>query len=86
MVDPVVEKLILELLEWVARRERTYEDVIDAWRTSCPRLPIWEDANERGFLVVEQAKGRRIVTITAAGLGFLQRYKPSEKPIHWNNS
>ncbi|HWY68332.1 MAG TPA: hypothetical protein VNX88_06680 [Terriglobales bacterium] len=86
MVDPVVEKLILELLEWVARRERTYEDVIDAWRTSCPRLPIWEDANERGFLVVEQAKGRRIVTITAAGLGFLQRHKPSEKSIHWNNS
>ena len=74
MVDPVVEKLILELLEWVAKRERTYEEVIDAWRTSCPRLPIWEDANERGFLVVEQTKGRRIVTVTAAGLGFLRRY------------
>jgi hypothetical protein len=43
-----VETLILDLLEWVDRRERTYDETMDAWRTSCPRLPVWEDANERG--------------------------------------
>jgi hypothetical protein len=48
MADTVVEALILDLLEWVTRRDRTYEEVMDAWRTSCPRLPVWEDANDRG--------------------------------------
>jgi hypothetical protein len=44
----VVEALILELLQWLAKRERSYEEVMDAWRTSCPRLPIWEAVNDRG--------------------------------------
>lgn len=42
-----VENLILDLLEWVGRKERTYQETMDAWRTSCPRLPVWEDANPR---------------------------------------
>jgi hypothetical protein len=42
------EPLILDLLEWVAGKDRSYEEVMDAWRTSCPRLPVWEDANDRG--------------------------------------
>jgi len=37
MSDPVVESLILDLLEWISNRtERTCEEVMDAWRTSCP--------------------------------------------------
>jgi hypothetical protein len=36
MVDSALENLVLDLLEWLARRERTYEDVMNAWRTSCP--------------------------------------------------
>ena len=52
------EALILDLLEWVALRERTYEETMDAWRTSCPRLPIWEDANDRGLLTTKQCNGR----------------------------
>jgi hypothetical protein len=46
MSDTVVETLILDLLEWVANGERSYEEVMDAWRTSCPKLPVWEDASE----------------------------------------
>jgi hypothetical protein len=46
MVD-TVENLILDLLEWVGRRERTYQETMEAWRTSCPRLPVWEDATDR---------------------------------------
>jgi hypothetical protein len=67
----VVEALILDLLEWVAKGERSYEEVMDAWRTSCPRLPVWEDANDRGLVTREQVKGRNIVRITPSGLGLL---------------
>ncbi len=36
-----VEALILDLLDWLAVRDRTYEEVMEAWRTSCPRcLPV----------------------------------------------
>ena len=38
------DALILDLVEWVAAQPRAYSDVMDAWRTSCPRLPVWEDA------------------------------------------
>ena len=42
MAATVTENLILDLLESVANREKTYEEVLDAWRTSCPKLPAWE--------------------------------------------
>ena len=74
----VVEPLILDLLEWVASRERTYEEVMEAWRTSCPRLPVWEDANDRGLVTTEHANGRSVVRITAEGLALLdQRRRPA---------
>jgi hypothetical protein len=69
----VVETLILDLLEWVAGNERSYEEVMDAWRTSCPKLPVWEDANERGLITQEVLNGRSIVRITPAGLVLLKR-------------
>jgi hypothetical protein len=62
-----VEALILDLLEWLAVRDRTYEEVMDAWRTSCPRLPVWEDANDRGLIQQEEVDGRSVVRVTAAG-------------------
>ena len=45
--------LVLDLVEWIATQPRSYADVMDAWRTSCPRLPIWEDALDHGFCSVE---------------------------------
>jgi hypothetical protein len=71
MVDTVVEALIRDLLAWVAIRERSYEEVMDAWRTSCPKLPVWEDANDLGFVALDRANGRTVVRITPAGLAFL---------------
>jgi len=68
-----VEPLILDLLEWVASRDRSYEEVMDAWRTSCPRLPVWEDANERGLVAAEREYGRSLVRVTPAGRALLQR-------------
>jgi hypothetical protein len=49
MID-TVESLILDLLEWIGPQSRPYREVIEVWRTSCPRLPVWEEANERGFI------------------------------------
>ncbi len=36
--------LLLDFVEWVANRPRTYAEAMEAWRTSCPRLTIWEDS------------------------------------------
>jgi hypothetical protein len=72
MID-VLEALIFDLLEWVAARERTYEEVMDAWRTSCPRFPVWEDATDRGLVSTEHLNGRSIVRVTAAGAALLAR-------------
>ena len=76
MVDAVVEGLILDLLDWVAKGERSYEEVMDAWRTSCPKLPVWEDANDRGLIRIEDVQGRSVVRITPAGLALLDRNRP----------
>ena len=73
MTDSVVESLILDLLEWVIKEERTYDEVIDVWRTSCPKLPVWEDANDRSLVSTEIVNGRCIVKVTASGLVRLER-------------
>ena len=71
MSEPL-DPLIFDLVEWVAREPRTYAEVMDAWRTSCPRLTVWEDAVDRGFLVRERsAANQALVTVTAAGFAFL---------------
>jgi hypothetical protein len=71
-----VEPLILDLVEWVGRKERTYEETMDAWRTSCPRLPVWEDATERRLVETASANGRSLVRVTPAGLAFLKEKRP----------
>jgi hypothetical protein len=71
-----VEHLILDLIEWVRRRERTYQETIDAWRTSCPRLPVWEDATDLGLVETASANDRLIVVATSAGLAFLKEKRP----------
>jgi hypothetical protein len=68
MADAVVEALILDLLEWLAQSERSYQEVMDAWRTSCPRLQVWEDANDLGLVAREGA----IVRITPSGCALLE--------------
>jgi hypothetical protein len=76
MID-VAETLLLDLLEWVRMRERTYEETMDAWRTSCPRFPIWEDATGRGLVVEEWVNRRSVVRITAAGAALLEEQRKS---------
>ena len=71
-----IQNLILDLIEWLERDERTYEETMDAWRTSCPRLTVWEDATDRGLVATAAVNGRSIVTATTAGLVFLQEKRP----------
>jgi hypothetical protein len=73
MADDTVETLILDLLDWLTLRDRTYEEVTDAWRTSCPRLPVWEDANDRGLVTRQPVNGGHIVRVTASGLSLLRQ-------------
>jgi glutathione S-transferase len=69
--DPL-EALILDLLEWIARDPRAYSEVMDAWRTSCPRLPVWEEANGRGFVERRHREGEgSFVAVTRLGREFL---------------
>ena len=72
-MENAVDALILDLLEWVGSRERTYREVLEAWRTSCPRLPVWEDATDRGLVRRERADSGSIVTVTSKGLALLKQ-------------
>jgi D-3-phosphoglycerate dehydrogenase len=79
MADIVVDALILDLLEWLAVRERSYEEVMEAWRTSCPKLPVWEEANERGLVDIHDADGSSVVRVRAAGRAVLEGNRPGEQ-------
>jgi len=70
------EPLILDLVEWVARQPRPYSQVMEAWRTSCPRLPVWEDAVDRGLV---ERHADSMVSATAAGLDYLRRHGRQSK-------
>jgi len=66
--------IMIQFLQWVADRPRSREDVMDAWKSSCPRFPVWEDARADGL--VRQcggASGERRVELTARGRDALKR-------------
>ena len=81
MSDPV-EALVLDLLEWIDSRPRAYADVMNAWRTSCPRLPVWEDANDRGFVVCRSHVDGPVVSLTPSGREFLDLHRPNRPVSH----
>jgi hypothetical protein len=69
------DPLVLDFVEWIAREPRTYSEVIEAWRTSCPRLTIWEDAVDRGYVAREATAGAGVrVAITEDGEKFLRAH------------
>jgi hypothetical protein len=71
-----LDDLILDLLEWLGPRPRPYSEVLDAWGTSCPRFPVWEDANDRGFIERHHEPGPgQIVSVSAAGAEHLLKYR-----------
>ena len=79
-MSDTVEALIFDLLEYVAAGERSYDEVIEAWHTSCPRLPVWEEANERGLITRARLNGHAVVRITEAGTALLREHR--RPPTH----
>ncbi len=69
------EALVLDLLEWVGPSPRPYDEVMNAWRTSCPRLSIWENALAAELL--EVAGGQVCVTPAGAAL-VASRRRPAD--------
>jgi hypothetical protein len=58
-----VSLLTVQFLAWLADRPRTYADVMEAWRSNCPRDPVWEDATLAGLVRFEDgSRGRVILT------------------------
>jgi hypothetical protein len=77
-VTDTVDTLILDLLEWIGTEPRPYAETIEAWRTSCPRLPVWEEANDRGFVSRRIAQGGgAVVLVSAAGKEHLRIHRRS---------
>ncbi len=64
--------LVLDLVAWVGGEPKPYDEVMAAWRTSCPRLQVWEDAVDHGLVVRRDggAEGQ-LVEVTAKGQAFL---------------
>ena len=81
---PTPSLIVIQFLAWVADRPRTYADAMDAWRTSCPRLSVWEDAIIEDLVRIEgngagdRTKGganrdASAVTLTRRGRAVLQK-------------
>jgi hypothetical protein len=67
--------LVLDLVQWVAKGPRPYSEVMEAWRTSCPRFPVWETAVSFGLLVREFRNGQgAVVLVTPAGRALLREH------------
>jgi len=80
-MSQTVDTLILDLLEWIGPGERPYTETMEAWRTSCPRLPVWEDATDLGFIVRHREPGQpAVVTVSAAGAEQLRRFRSRADP------
>jgi hypothetical protein len=61
--------LTRDLLAWIGSAPRSYEATMDAWRTSCPRLSIWEDAVADRLVRIRSSR----VELTARGEAELNR-------------
>jgi len=75
-----LQPLIDDLLEWIGSA-RPYAEVMEAWRTSCPCLPVWEEANLRGLLDRRRnATGTVEVFLTERGLEQLRSSRQCAAP------
>ena len=66
---PTVSAATVQLLVWIAEQSRSYAETIEVWKTSCPRLAVWEDALADGFVRIDRER----VLLTATGEELLTR-------------
>ena len=68
--DSPAGHLTLQFLAWIGEAPRSYGEAMDAWRTSCPRLSIWEDALQEGLIEVSHDRcAMRAATVTLTDRG-----------------
>jgi len=68
----ILTPLTLDFLAWLAGGPRPYGEVMEAWRTSCPRLTVWEDALDRGLVArIRRAGGAPVIELTGRGRALL---------------
>jgi hypothetical protein len=69
------DALTRQLLDWIGREPRNYIETMEAWRTSCPRLTIWEDAMSAGLIQRVPGSSMRdaMVRVTKAGRAYLRQ-------------
>src|SRR5262245_5805772 len=68
--------LTLQFLDYIADG-RTYGETMEAWRSTCPRMPIWEDAVRLGLVRIENggAMNSSRIMLTALGTARLRQNK-----------
>jgi hypothetical protein len=72
-MNHIPDALVLDFVEWIAAGPRRYCDVMDGWKTSCPRLTIWEDAIDQGLVQRCRIDGELSIETTEAGRDLLAR-------------
>src|SRR5262249_45439501 len=72
--------LMIEFLSWVSSRPRTYAESMEAWRSSCPRHAVWDDALVDGLIEIVSAESLPLskVTLTAQGRALLNWNRSNE--------
>jgi hypothetical protein len=77
-----VNLLMLEFLDWISTRRRTYAEAMDAWQSHCPRQTIWEDAIIEGLIQLNREDALRDpeVTLTPRGLALLNASNGHRSP------
>ncbi len=71
-MSDILMPLTIDFLTWLAVGPRPYREVMEAWRTSCPRLPVWEDAVDHGLVARTHRAGETpLVELTARGRALL---------------
>ncbi|MCW8086194.1 hypothetical protein [Sabulicella glaciei] len=71
-----ISGLVRDFLLWLDREPRSYAAAIEAWRTSCPRLTVWEDAMEQGLAACRRDEaGTLRVTVTEQGRRLLHQLR-----------
>ena len=64
--------IMIQFLAWVADRPRTHAQTMEAWRSTCPRLSVWEDAIIDGLVRIEN-DADRAVRLTPRGTAMLEK-------------
>ncbi|MEH2569947.1 hypothetical protein [Bradyrhizobium sp. AZCC 2289] len=76
------DALVLDFVEWIAASPRRYSEVMEAWKTSCRRLTIWEDVIDQGLVQRCRLDGQLSIEATDAGRDLLAKTRQGLQRTH----